>query len=272
MSQRMNISIAIMLVVAAGLQAAVVYNEWNGAAGTTDWNTAGNWKLGYVPFIFDGTNQIKAGFKVNASVTVWPIITSSTIPAAQADQITLGGTSGGFLRIESGTLNIGEFITMGANVGENGTFYINGGTINTGVGYTNAHFFVGQKGTGTLYMNDGIVNLPSTGNLRIADQLGSSGTVYLNGGVINANDLLMPFAAAGSLNFGRGQLVLNGNQLTDIASFIDAGKIVTSLEGYSVQASFDSTANKTTVMAVIPEPATLCLLGVGLLGCFGRKR
>jgi hypothetical protein len=267
---RKSLLVALLALVSIS-QAAVVYNEWSGGAGTSDWNTATNWKLGYVPFIFNGTNQIKAGFKVGGTISIWPVITESTSPIPQADQITLGGISGGFLTINSGTLNIGEYITIGANTGENGIFYVNGGSINTGVGYTNSHLFIGQKGTGTLYMNGGTINLPSSGNLRIADQSGSSGKLYLNAGTIYANDLLMPFAAAGSIDITGGSLVLNGNDTAAVNAFISAGKIVTSLENGVIQVSFDAGTNKTTLSA-IPEPATLCLLGLGAFGFFGRKK
>ena len=260
----------LLLVLAGNAFAATIYNQWSGGGGTSDWNTLANWNLGYVPFITDGTNVIKAGFKTATG----PVITAATVPVPEADVITLGGGSAGVLTISSGTLNLGQYLTMGANVTESGTLYMNGGTINTGQRTTNAHLFVGQKGPGsTVYMNGGTINLVggvgTTGNVRIADQAGSGGTLYLNAGTIYANNLLMPFAAAGSLAINGGTLVLNGNDESAVDALILAGKVTTAIEGYIVDAVYDGT--NTTVSAV-PEPATICLLGFGVLGLLSKKK
>jgi len=255
-----------LLVLVGNASAATLYNEWKGT--TTDWNTGTNWNLGYVPFITNGTDMIKAGFK--APETAWPLITTSTLPVPEADVITLGGLSGGFLSIDSGTLNVGQYITMGASAGENGIFYINGGTVNTAQRTTNSHLIVGQKGVGTVYMNNGTVNL-ATGNLRIADESTASGNLYLNAGTIYANDLLMPFAAAGSLEINGGTLVLNGDDTAAVGALVLAGKVTTTLPGGSVLSAYDEDSMKTLVWA-IPEPATICLLGFGVLGLLSRKK
>lgn len=259
----------LLLVLVGNASAATVYNQWAGT--TTDWNTAANWNLGYVPFIDDGLNNIKAGFK--GPETAWPLITSSTLPVPEADVITLGGSTTGYLRIDSGTLNVGQYITMGASATESGVFYINGGTVNTGQRTTNAHLFVGQKGTGTVYMNGGTVDLVGgvgSGNLRIADQSTASGNLYLNAGTIYANNLLMPFAAAGSLELNGGTLVLNGNDEAAVDALILAGKVTTSIIGNYVDAVYDGSAY--TTVSAVPEPATICLLGFGILGLLSKKK
>ena len=271
MCRRSCFMLILLLVLVGNASAATLYNEWKGT--TTDWNTGTNWNLGSVPFITDGTDMIKAGFK--APETAWPLITSATLPVPEADVITLGGASGGFLSIDSGTLKVGQYITMGASAGENGIFYINGGTVITGQRTTNAHLFVGQQGVGTVYMNGGVVNLVggigTTGNLRIADVSTASGNLYLNAGTIYANDLLMPFAAAGSLEINGGTLVLNGDDTAAVGALVLAGKVTTTLPGGSVLSAYDEDSMKTLVWA-IPEPATICLLGFGVLGLLSRKK
>jgi hypothetical protein len=256
-----------------------VYSEWRGAEGAA-WNVATNWNNSIVPVAKDtpgvqDPNYTSAGFKAFGSAPY--TITSPGITmgiTVSSDQVTLGGTNGGKLVIDGGTMNLSEYLTMGANAGENGTLYMISGAINTGLFLTNAHLFIGQKGTGTVYMNGGIINLISvnqTGNLRIADQSGSSGKLYLNAGTIYANDLLMPFAAAGSMDITGGVLQLIGNDTAAVNGFILAGKIITSLEDGTIQATYNSGTNRTIVSA-IPEPATICLLGLGMLGMFGRKK
>jgi hypothetical protein len=264
--------ILLILITVSIAPAAVIYNEWRGTS--SDWNVASNWNLGYVPKITLGSDNIRAGFKGNAAVTAWPVVSGATIPVAEAYNISLGGASGGALTIETGgVLNVGQYLTMGASANENGTLYMNGGIISTGIISTNAHLFVGQQGRGTVYMNGGVIDLISvnqTGNLRIADVSGSQGKLYLNAGTIYANDLLMPYAAAGSFEFNGGKLELIGNDVATVNGFITAGKIITAIEGYYVQAAYDSGRNRTVVMAV-PEPATICLLSLGAL-LLGRKK
>jgi len=260
----------LLMALVSNAFGAALYNEWRGT--TTNWNTPTNWNFGYVPTIWRDANNIRAGFKGNVVVTAWPIISGTTIPVAEAYNITLGGSTGGSLRIDSGgVLNVGQYIAMGVTSTESGTFNINGGTITTGTISTNAHLIIGQAGTGTAYMNGGTIALAATGNLRIADTATAKGNLYLNAGTIYANDLLMPFALAGSLNISGGTLILNGDDTIAVGLLVTAGKIVTSLEGGTIQVSYSSGTTKTTVSA-IPEPATICLLGLGALSLIRRKK
>jgi hypothetical protein len=271
--------ILLMLALVSSAFGAAVYSEWRGAEGG-DWFTASNWNNSIVPTAKDkpgvsDPNLSKGGCKAFGSLPY--TITSPGITAGvtvACDQFTLGGTNGGKLVIGGGTMNVSEYLTMGANAGENGVLYMNSGTINTGVFFNNAHLFIGQKGTGTVYMNGGTINLISVnpGNLRIADfNAAADGKLYLNAGTIYANDLLMPYAKAGSIDITGGVLKLIGNDTAVVNGFITAGKIITSLENGTIQVSYDSGTNRTTVLA-IPEPATICLLGFGVLGLFGRKK
>jgi hypothetical protein len=261
--------ILLLLMWVGNASAATVYNQWAGV--TDDWNTASNWATGYVPFIDDGLSQIKAGFK--GPETAWPLITSSTLPVPEADVITLGGSTPGFLRIDSGALNVGQYITMAASSTEDGTFYINGGTISTGLRTSNAHLFVGQQGVGTVQMTGGTVDLIGglgSGNLRIAYTATASGNVHLDGGTIYANDLQMLYAAPGALEIDGGTLVLKGDDEAAVDALISGGLITTTIVGNYVDAVYDG--SEYTTVSSVPEPATICLLGFGVLGLLGKKK
>jgi hypothetical protein len=250
--------LAIILGLSCNAFSAALYNQWATSPSSTDWNTAGNWALGYVPKITLGADNIRAGFK--GAGAVWPIITSSTIPTPEAYNITLGGPTGGTLTINSGALNVGQYLFMGVSSNENGTLNVNGGTITTGT-FTpsNAHFMVGQAGTGTVNMTGGTINLTAgtaTGDLRIAyTATASASKLNLNGGVIYANNLVMNFASAGGLDIGGGMLILNDDQTTAIGNFVLSGVIVayhgtgTVMKDYNI-----TTPGKTTVWGYMANP------------------
>jgi hypothetical protein len=274
------LTLFLLLTLASSAFGAAVYSEWRGAEGAA-WNVTTNWSNGIVPTAKDkpgvsDPNLSKAGCKAFGSAPY--TITSPGITAGvtvACDQFTLGGVNGGKLVIGGGTMNVSEFLTIGANQGEKGVLTMSSGAINTGLFVTNAHLFIGQKGTGTVYMNGGTINLISvnqTGNLRIADvNAMANGNLYLNAGTIFANDLLMPFAKAGSIDITGGVLQLIGNDTAAVNGFILAGKIITSLENGTVQVSYNLGTNRTIVTA-IPEPATICLLGFGVLSLIRRKK
>ncbi|MCE5187175.1 MAG: metallophosphoesterase [Planctomycetaceae bacterium] len=257
MARRTILNCVLLMVLGGSVWSATIYNEWRGTAGTSDWNTPANWNYGYVPKIVLGADNIRAGFKGN--MAVWPVITDTTVPAAEAYNISLGGTAGGTLTIDSGNLNVGQYLFMGVSSGENGTFNINGGTVTTGT-FTpsNAHFMIGQAGTGTVNMTGGTVNLTAngaTGDLRLAYTSTATGKLNLNGGIIYANNLLMPFAAAGALDISGGTLVLNGDQMAAVAAL--GGKIIAYHGAGTVQVDYNVTnAGKTTVRGhlAVPEP------------------
>jgi len=46
----------IVISLTCSAWSAVVYNQWIGGAGTSDWNTAANWNLARVPELEIGVN------------------------------------------------------------------------------------------------------------------------------------------------------------------------------------------------------------------------
>jgi len=268
----------VMMAFASSASAGTqIYTQWTGAV-STDWTVAGNWSNG-VPQQLDppggpqGTNFGKAGFK-NKSTS--PDLTGKTVAV---DQIVVGGLisgspTGGFLTVAGGTLNISEFGNIGNIATESGILNINaGGTINTGTMIpAQGRFIVGKAGPGVVNMNGGTLNLTSYLTIAPDALVTANGLVNLNSGTIYATDLLM---AAGGLGTARmvitdGFLVLQGNDTATLAPWLNTW-ITTTNAGGTIMAAYDLDSGTTTVWAT-PEPATVCLLGLGAMGLLRRNR
>jgi hypothetical protein len=255
MYKKMTFCVCLIIVsLTCNAYSEIVYNQWSGLAGTTDWNTAGNWALGYVPDILapNGTDNVKAGFKTATGPVVGPETTN-----AAAYQITLGGVAGGILTLSGGSINIPQYVSMAVSATENGTLAMNSGTFTIGT-----NLYVGQAGTAVINMTGG--NIDVTGNLSIADTSASTGTVNLNGGTITAADLLIDRStgATGRLNIAGGTLILTGDKTAAIDGFVSSGFLVayngigTIVRDYDITNSGKTTvtANLTTELAHNPNP------------------
>jgi len=190
MHKKITFCAAYIIVISLTCSAwsAVVYNQWSGGAGTSDWNTAGNWKLARVP-----TTSDKAGFKtVNG-----PLVDSSTPPCGEW---TLGGVSGGVVTISSGgTVQtvVGDGtgrVSMAQSVNENGTLNMNGGTATFG----------------------GILDVGYAG----------TGHINLDGGTISAADFVMRSSGGvGTMDITGGKLIIDGDKTSLINGYISNGWI-----------------------------------------------
>jgi hypothetical protein len=294
------LSFMVILVFANYASAlATAYDQWAGANGVAWDLSASNWNCNnpagshILPTATDlknvagngGALNYKVGFKTPTSA---PLMTSGTM---YADILVVGGGSlatPGYLTDGGTNINVSQYITLAAAATDFGLMTVNSGVINTGYQMNNESFFVSQLGWGKLVINDGTINVGAThwlgtvapytqdfsktvfGAFTLAQSAGSIGNAYLNGGVINA-DTFAVGAGTGHLYVDGGQLVLNGNVTTAINALIGT-TITTDIVGGSVVVDYGTiNPGKTTVFAT-PEPATVCLLGLGAMALVRRNK
>ena len=256
-------TLALLLCLTVNAPAStIVYNQWDGGAGTSDWNTTTNWALDYVPILDNGTTRTKAGFKTATG----PILGPET-QNAEAWQGIIGGPNGqGYLTLDGGRFTTGDYIIMGNTSAETGTLYMNSGNITT-----TGHFYVGFNGPGTIYMEGGTINVGNIFGIAEKAVATSVGKVYLHHGTINTVNFQMENSGAianGLLEIANdGKLVINGNVVSKVTGYATNG-LITAVGG-TLQVVWDSGTNKTSVF--IPEPVTILLLGLGSLGLIRRK-
>jgi hypothetical protein len=275
--------------------AATAYDQWAGTNGTA-WNaSASNWNCNIpvgshiLPTATDvanvaGSTDYKVGFKTPLSA---PSMTSGTM---YADVLVVGGGSlaaPGFVNVGGTNINVSQYVSLAAGATDWGIMTLTSGVIDTGYTMNNQGFFVSQSGWGKLDMDGGTINVGVThwngtvapftqdfsksifGTFTLAQNTGSTGNAYLDGGVINADSFAVG-AGTGHLYITGGMLVLNGDKTGMINPLI--GSVITTTNvGGSIMDVYDAGTGKTTVWAT-PEPATVCLLGLGAMGLLRRKR
>jgi hypothetical protein len=276
----------VMMAFASSASAATSYVQWLGIGeGVGSWTDGTKWNGGVVPSATDhwgvvGATNYKAGFKTAPN---YADLSSGTVTT---DILVFGAANAGNLDnlvVKGATVNVSQYITLAAAATDNGIVRMNSGTISTGVQNANSTFFVTQLGKGTLYMNGGTINcgLPDptwvgrpanySGNLLMTGTTGvtGNGTLYLNGGTIYANDLLPGTSGtARSLVITDGKLVLKTDRRAEIAGY---SWITTTKPGGVIATSYDDLELTTTVYAT-PEPATVCLLGLGAMALLRRNK
>ena len=261
-----------MLAIAGSASASI---DWLTSATSSDWFTAANWSNG-VPSLTNLTNT--RTYQTHQNFTYMPIIESGQ--NAEAWQLDLGGDRqadfpGSFMTVTvnaGGALAVGDYLRVGSGSGSIrwGKLFVNDGTVTVGgtlyVGYGTAAADV----RGWLYLNGGTIN---TNNLVFGNASGTSGMAYITAGTLNANTLTWrPNGTTGTPTTlldisGSGKVVLAGDQVDAVLAAIDNGWVKSNGEEFS----YDWVSYNGVSTTLVPEPATLCLLGLGALSLIRRK-
>ncbi|OHB58722.1 MAG: hypothetical protein A2Y12_20200 [Planctomycetes bacterium GWF2_42_9] len=248
----------------------VCFGQWvfwtnNEGAGDGQWATTTNWAVGY-PTASDDVVILKdAG---NAAV-----IRAGVTGYANWMHLCDTSATGSKVLVSGGTLAVSDHLLIGEwGVDQKGTLQVDSGTVNTVLLMCGGDRG-GNNGNGTLIVNGGNVNIGwllavgggydgvSTGGVGNVQLAGGVVTMATGGNVIGEGGLIM--SNGGLLNIAGGALSLNG-VITDITALANGGTIT----AYGGTGSFVydySIAGRTTVTAVIPEPATLVVIALGSL-------
>ncbi len=221
------------------------YIQWDGGAGTSDWNNAVNWNTDVIPGTAD-----KAGFKTATGAVV-----TTTVPTF-AD-MTLGGTGGGILTLQSGAvLNCTNTWSMGQSDLEVGVLAMSSGSSIT----VGSWLYVGNAGTGTINMTGGSITIGGVFSIAYGSDptVTKTGTVNLDGGTITAATFRMAnLGGTARLNITGGKLIINGNVTTTIAGYIGNDWIKGYGSASNVRYDYNvTTSGKTTVWAAASFKAT----------------
>ncbi len=262
--------LSVMLLLAVGLLGSVSaddQNNWIGGVG--DWNVASNWSLGYVPDTLaptvDGRNVGLAG---DTSVATVSINTEFGDPGGGWSDF-YGPEWGATLNVDGASLtHYGfAFAPIGDDAAHSTINVSNGGALTVG------ELLIGDNWwfAGHPYVDLNVYDT-STVNARGWSWLG--GTMNLYGGTVDIAGG-MNFATANGyagINIEDGMLIIRDDTFT--AATAQAWEDDGFLTGFggSGDVIIDDSTGDLVITAVIPEPATMLLLGLGSLAMFRHRR
>ena len=302
----------LMFGLVSSASAASVTTIWTNGALNQDWSTAGNWNpqvpdnddkatfepgpAGAIIDFLDAvtvlrvalghnnpgvassltmnggtlvtTSEVYIGGDVSSAIVVTGIfnMNGGTVTVGPtSDKFFIGYYSTGYFNMTAGSVTSGRVYLAGDKDNSTGYATISGGTVNA----TTRLRVGGKAGSkGYLTLTGGEIITPI---FEIAPTSATTiGEVYLDGGIIRAGTFSM--GSQGYMDIDLGSLLVAGNQVASIQAYITAGKI-TAWDGYGqVLVNYHPCLDKTIVNAIIPEPATMTLLGLGGMLLLRRRK
>ncbi len=237
-----------MALLCAGIsvKAQLTTTTWNPAgnpSGNGLWTESANWTGGQVA---NNTNKVE--FNVSGARAC--VVNS----AVNAGQLVAGDNGpGGFLIVTNGG-SLAASASDWSAIGYNNTIQMiveNGGSASFG-----NHLWIGfdPGSDGTLTMNGGTVSVSGMFGLGWN---GGTGTVHVNGGTLNLSQWSPSnpgsITGASVLDIGAGTVVINGNQISSVSSYISSGKI-TGYGGMGVVSNFFNGAATTLTASLGSGP------------------
>ena len=267
-----KLSLVAILVMVAGLASAT--ERWTGAAGTTDWTTAGNWDGNAVP---DGTENVYVSANgVNGTAVLsttssggtfgvgWYANGTSTLTIATGGSFSNTGTSTlgryanalGTLNVDVGSFTSGNSSGDSLIVGQEGSGVLNisnGGTISAGKLYAG----YSSGGAGTITVDGSGSMLTTSGSTFVLGRSSSSGTLSITaGGQVSSAGT----AYLGNVSSSTGSATVDGT-----GSLWDAATLLVGKEGQGTLTILDGglvSAESLSIDVVTNGPEGLIQIGI----------
>lgn len=198
-------------------------------------------------------------------------ITTNVVHMGGAAWIGAGPVMNANMTIQTGNMNVIWWFVIGEQFGSHGTLTMEGGSLNVG---TDLMIGAHMGGSGTLNMTGGVI---TTTNLFTAFDGGGDlsqqfGHINLDGGVINVNAGLFTNDRS-IIDITEGQMNIAGDWAQAILdNQVEWGHITAYGGTGKVETYYNQETGMTEITAVVPEPATMIMFGIGAAGLVRRKK
>lgn len=172
----------------------------------------------------------------------------------------------------------GSIVIAGYTAGESGTIYHSTGSLTTGM------TLLGYDGDGAFYLSDGTAALGTLGigytAANTSDGHSGSGYFEMTGGTLEVSSMAVGDPdGAGYFKMTGGELIINSSFSSNLNSTEISGGVIkykgsVDISDFNIvgncTVSYDNVTGYNIATVTAPEPATMAILGLGLL--FARKR